>query len=203
MKISIKHDKKIVKRETTTQVPAKKSKDKVATQSAIVTSTETPVLSINDYGVFRINRNDETISVEGRVIEITKEKTSDGTPILVFRMDISTQYESQLTDIISTEVVNWTKAGEDTISATDLMKYTYQDDRSLDVDTGSVTITVHVDDIVTVQNRRTNEVKTGRVSSILNDQVSIDCSAQGRSDIYIIYSTDLSSGCVDLELHLN
>lgn len=212
MKISIAHDKKIIKREqkkvsvAKTATPAKakakaKSANGVATLAAVAdeaeqTTTvdvETNVLTIGDYGVFKVKDGEDTKTVEGRIIEISDESSEDK-KVLIFRVDISTEYNSALTDIISYDILNWTKAGEETIGIDELLRYSYEDDKSLVVETGSSTIVIRVNDIITVTNNKTGESKKGRVSAILNNQVTIDCSSKGYSDVYVlvpeVYNSD-------------
>lgn len=215
MKIAIAHDKKIIKREKKTQTtPAKakakvqksKSKSAVATLSledevtpATTVEVETNVLAIDDYGVFMVDHNGVAEPIEGRIIEISDESTEKD-PVLIFRMDVSTEYNSALRDVISTDILNWTKSGEETIDINDLLKYSYEDDKSLVITTDSSEFVVRVNDIVEVTNTRTNEVKTGRISSILTNQVSIDCSSKGYSDVYVIDNADLENDNIVLKV---
>ena len=213
MKIAIAHDKKIIKREKKTQTtPAKakatvqKSKSAIATLSvedeinpAATVEVETDVLAIDDYGVFMVDNNGEAEPVEGRIIEISDESTEKD-PVLIFRMDVSTEYNSALRDVISTNILNWTKSGEETIDISDLLKYSYEDDKSLVITIDSSEFVVRVNDIVEVTNTRTNEVKTGRISSILTNQVSIDCSSKGYSDVYVIDNADLENDNIILKV---
>ena len=209
MKINIAHDKKIIKRETKTQNTQTKAKvQRMRAKSAVAAvaltaeedeanpvttvEVETSVLAIDDYGVFMIDNNGVVEPIEGRIIEISDESTETD-PILIFRMDVSTEYNSALKDVISTNILNWTKSGEETIDIADLLKYSYEDDKSLVITTDSSEFVVRVNDIVEITNIRTNEVKTGRISSILTNQVSVDCSSKGYSDVYIIcllYTSD-------------
>ena len=201
MKINIAHDKKIIKREKKTQNTPTKAKAKVQkmraksavaavaltaeedeANSITTVEVETSVLAIDDYGVFMIDNNGVVEPIEGRIIEISDESTEKD-PVLIFRMDVSTEYNSALKDVISTNILNWTKSGEETIDIADLLKYSYEDDKSLVVTTDSSEFVVRVNDIVEITNTRTNEVKTGRISSILANQVSVDCSSKGYSDV--------------------
>ena len=192
MKITISADKKIVKKTTTS---SKKLKSKSTVSVASVTQ-ETSVLSVGDYGVFMVKLSDSDTAepVEGRVIEICREMI-DNTPILIFKVDVSTQFRSKTIDLISSYIVNWTKSGEDTISMKDLLSYSYEEDRNLQLDNGTVT---RVNDIVSVTNSRTNETVTGRIATILQDQVTIDCSTPGYSKIYIINSMDIDNGNIEI-----
>lgn len=217
MKINIAHDKKIIKREKKTQNTPTKAKAKVQrmrAKSAIapvaltaedktnpitVVDVETSVLAIDDYGVFMIDNNGVAEPIEGRIIEISDESTEKD-PVLIFRMDVSTEYNSALKDVISTNILNWTKSGEETIDIADLLKYSYEDDKSLVVITDSSEFVVRVNDIVEITNTRTNEVKTGRISSILTNQVSIDCSSKGYSDVYVIDGADLENDNIILKV---
>lgn len=217
MKIAIAHDKKIIKREKKTQAAPVKSKAKVKAQKAKAKSAvaalslededtpvttvevETNVLAIDDYGVFMVDNNGEAEPIEGRIIEISNESTETD-PILIFRMDVSIEYNSALRDVISTNILNWTKSGEETIDIADLLKYSYEDDKSLVITTDSSEFVVRVNDIVEVTNTRTNEVKTGRISSILTNQVSIDCSSRGYSDVYVIDNADLENDNIILKV---
>ena len=218
MKINIAHDKKIIKREKKTQNTPTKSKAKVqrmraksAAAAVALTSeeekanpittveVETSVLAIDDYGVFMIDNNGVAEPIEGRIIEISDESTEKD-PVLIFRMDVSTEYNSALKDVISTNILNWTKSGEETIDIADLLKYSYEDDKSLVVTTDSSEFVVRVNDIVEITNTRTNEVKTGRISSILTNQVSVDCSSKGYSDVYVIDGADLENDNIILKV---
>lgn len=218
MKINIAHDKKIIKREKKTQNTPTKAKAKVqkmraksAVAAVALTSeeekanpittveVETSVLAIDDYGVFMIDNNGVAEPIEGRIIEISDESTEKD-PVLIFRMDVSTEYNSALKDVISTNILNWTKSGEETIDIADLLKYSYEDDKSLVVTTDSSEFVVRVNDIVEITNTRTNEVKTGRISSILTNQVSVDCSSKGYSDVYIIDGADLENDNIILKV---
>ena len=218
MKINIAHDKKIIKREKKTQNTPTKAKAKVqkmraksAVAAVALTSeeekanpittveVETSVLAIDDYGVFMIDNNGVAEPIEGRIIEISDESTEKD-PVLIFRMDVSTEYNSALKDVISTNILNWTKSGEETIDIADLLKYSYEDDKSLVVITDSSEFVVRVNDIVEITNTRTNEVKTGRISSILTNQVSVDCSSKGYSDVYIIDGADLENDNIILKV---
>lgn len=217
MKINIAHDKKIIKREKKTQNTSTKAKAKVqrmrAKSAAAVALTseeekanpittvevETSVLAIDDYGVFMIDNNGVAEPIEGRIIEISDESTEKD-PVLIFRMDVSTEYNSALKDVISTNILNWTKSGEETIDIADLLKYSYEDDKSLVVTTDSSEFVVRVNDIVEITNTRTNEVKTGRISSILTNQVSVDCSSKGYSDVYVIDGADLENDNIILKV---
>lgn len=215
MKIAIAHDKKIIKREKKTQTTSAKAKDKVQkskSKSAVATlsvedevtpaatvEVETNVLAIDDYGVFMVDNNGEAEPVEGRIIEISNESTEKD-PVLIFRMDVSTEYNSALRDVISTNILNWTRSGDETIDISDLLKYSYEDDKSLVITTDSSEFVVRVNDIVEVTNTRTNEVKTGRISSILTNQVSIDCSSKGYSDVYVIDNADLENDNIVLKV---
>lgn len=217
MKIAIAHDKKIIKREKKTQAAPVKAKAKVKAQKAKAKSAvaalslededtpvttvevETNVLAIDDYGVFMVDNNGEAEPIEGRIIEISNESTETD-PILIFRMDVSIEYNSALRDVISTNILNWTKSGEETIDIADLLKYSYEDDKSLVITTDSSEFVVRVNDIVEVTNTRTNEVKTGRISSILTNQVSIDCSSRGYSDVYVIDNADLENDNIILKV---
>lgn len=216
MKINIAHDKKIIKRETKTQNTQTKAKvQRMRAKSAVAAvaltaeedeanpvttvEVETSVLAIDDYGVFMIDNNGVAEPIEGRIIEISDESTETD-PILIFRMDVSTEYNSALKDVISTNILNWTKSGEETIDITDLLKYSYEDDKSLVITTDSSEFVVRVNDIVEITNTRTNEVKTGRISSILTNQVSVDCSSKGYSDVYIIDGADLENDNIILKV---
>lgn len=218
MKINIAHDKKIIKRETKTQNTQTKAKAKVQrmrAKSAVAAvaltaeedeanpvttvEVETSVLAIDDYGVFMMDNNGVAEPIEGRIIEISDESTEKD-PILIFRMDVSTEYNSALKDVISTNILNWTKSGEETIDIADLLKYSYEDDKSLVITTDSSEFVVRVNDIVEITNTRTNEVKTGRISSILTNQVSVDCSSKGYSDVYIIDGSDLENDNIILKV---
>ena len=216
MKINIAHDKKIIKRETktqNTQTKAKVQRMRAKSAEAAVALTaeedeanpvttvevETSVLAIDDYGVFMIDNNGVAEPIEGRIIEISDESTETD-PILIFRMDVSTEYNSALKDVISTNILNWTKSGEETIDIADLLKYSYEDDKSLVITTDSSEFVVRVNDIVEITNIRTNEVKTGRISSILTNQVSVDCSSKGYSDVYIIDGADLENDNIILKV---
>ncbi len=218
MKINIAHDKKIIKREKKTQNTPTKAKAKVqkmraksAVAAVALTSeeekanpittveVETSVLAIDDYGVFMIDNNGVAEPIEGRIIEISDESTEKD-PVLIFRMDVSTEYNSALKDVISTNILNWTKSGEETIDIADLLKYSYEDDKSLVVTTDSSEFVVRVNDIVEITNTRTNEVKTGRISSILTNQVSVDCSSKGYSDVYVIDGADLENDNIILKV---
>lgn len=218
MKINIAHDKKIIKREKKTQNTPTKAKAKVqkmraksAVAAVALTSeeekanpittveVETNVLAIDDYGVFMIDNNGVAEPIEGRIIEISDESTEKD-PVLIFRMDVSTEYNSALKDVISTNILNWTKSGEETIDIADLLKYSYEDDKSLVVTTDSSEFVVRVNDIVEITNTRTNEVKTGRISSILTNQVSVDCSSKGYSDVYVIDGADLENDNIILKV---
>lgn len=218
MKINIAHDKKIIKREKKTQNTPTKAKAKVQkmrAKSAVAAVTltseeekanpittvevETNVLAIDDYGVFMIDNNGVVEPIEGRIIEISDESTEKD-PVLIFRMDVSTEYNSALKDVISTNILNWTKSGEETIDIADLLKYSYEDDKSLVVTTDSSEFVVRVNDIVEITNTRTNEVKTGRISSILTNQVSVDCSSKGYSDVYVIDGADLENDNIILKV---
>lgn len=218
MKINIAHDKKIIKREKKTQNTPTKAKAKVqkmraksAVAAVALTSeeekanpittveVETSVLAIDDYGVFMIDNNGVVEPIEGRIIEISDESTEKD-PVLIFRMDVSTEYNSALKDVISTNILNWTKSGEETIDIADLLKYSYEDDKSLVVTTDSSEFVVRVNDIVEITNTRTNEVKTGRISSILTNQVSVDCSSKGYSDVYVIDGADLENDNIILKV---
>ena len=217
MKINIAHDKKIIKREkktqnTPTKVKAKgqrmKAKSAVAavaltaedeTNPITIAEVETSVLAIDDYGVFMIDNNGVAEPIEGRIIEISDESTEKD-PVLIFRMDVSTEYNSALKDVISTNILNWTKSGEETIDIADLLKYSYEDDKSLVITTDSSEFVVRVNDIVEITNIRTNEVKTGRISSILTNQVSVDCSSKGYSDVYVIDGADLENDNIMLKV---
>lgn len=218
MKINIAHDKKIIKREKKTQNTPTKAKAKVQkmrAKSAVAAvaltaeeekanpittvEVETSVLAIDDYGVFMIDNNGVAEPIEGRIIEISDESTEKD-PVLIFRMDVSTEYNSALKDVISTNILNWTKSGEETIDIADLLKYSYEDDKSLVVTTDSSEFVVRVNDIVEITNTRTNEVKTGRISSILTNQVSIDCSSKGYSDVYVIDGADLENNNIILKV---
>lgn len=217
MKISIAHDKKIIKREQKTvpvvkvAAPARaRSANGVAALSAVADESEqtttvdveTNVLTIGDYGVFKVKDGDDTKTVEGRIIEISDESSEDK-KVLIFRVDISTEYNSALTDIISYDILNWTKAGEETIGIDELLKYSYEDDKSLVVDTGSSTIVIRVNDIITVTNNKTGESKKGRVSAILNNQVTIDCSSKGYSDVYVLVPEVYSSEDISITVNNN
>lgn len=217
MKINIAHDKKIIKREKKTQnTPTKakakgqrmKAKSAVAavaltaedeTNPITIAEVETSVLAIDDYGVFMIDNNGVAEPIEGRIIEISDESTEKD-PVLIFRMDVSTEYNSALKDVISTNILNWTKSGEETIDIADLLKYSYEDDKSLVITTDSSEFVVRVNDIVEITNIRTNEVKTGRISSILTNQVSVDCSSKGYSDVYVIDGADLENDNIMLKV---
>lgn len=217
MKINIAHDKKIIKREKKTQnTPTKakakgqrmKAKSTVAavaltaedeTNPITIAEVETSVLAIDDYGVFMIDNNGVAEPIEGRIIEISDESTEKD-PVLIFRMDVSTEYNSALKDVISTNILNWTKSGEETIDIADLLKYSYEDDKSLVITTDSSEFVVRVNDIVEITNIRTNEVKTGRISSILTNQVSVDCSSKGYSDVYVIDGADLENDNIILKV---
>lgn len=218
MKINIAHDKKIIKREKKTQNTPTKAKAKVqkmraksAVAAVALTSeeekanpittveVETSVLAIDDYGVFMIDNNGVAEPIEGRIIEISDESTEKD-PVLIFRMDVSTEYNSALKDVISTNILNWTKSGEETIDIADLLKYSYEDDKSLVITTDSSEFVVRVNDIVEITNIRTNEVKTGRISSILTNQVSVDCSSKGYSDVYVIDGADLENDNIILKV---
>ena len=218
MKINIAHDKKIIKREKKTQNTPTKAKAKVQkmrAKSAVAAvaltaeeekanpittvEVETSVLAIDDYGVFMIDNNGVVEPIEGRIIEISDESTEKD-PVLIFRMDVSTEYNSALKDVISTNILNWTKSGEETIDIADLLKYSYEDDKSLVVTTDSSEFVVRVNDIVEITNTRTNEVKTGRISSILTNQVSVDCSSKGYSDVYVIDGADLENNNIILKV---
>lgn len=218
MKINIAHDKKIIKREKKTQNTPTKAKAKVQrmrAKSAVAAvaltaeedeanpittvEVETSVLAIDDYGVFMIDNNGVAEPIEGRIIEISNESTEKD-PVLIFRMDVSTEYNSALKDVISTNILNWTKSGEETIDIADLLKYSYEDDKSLVVTTDSSEFVVRVNDIVEITNTRTNEVKTGRISSILTNQVSVDCSSKGYSDVYVIDGADLENDNIILKV---
>lgn len=218
MKINIAHDKKIIKREKKTQNTPTKAKAKVqkmraksAVAAVALTSeeekanpittveVETNVLAIDDYGVFMIDNNGVAEPIEGRIIEISDESTEKD-PVLIFRMDVSTEYNSALKDVISTNILNWTKSGEETIDIADLLKYSYEDDKSLVVTTDSSEFVVRVNDIVEITNTRTNEVKTGRISSILTNQVSVDCSSKGYSDVYVIDGADIENDNIILKV---
>lgn len=218
MKINIAHDKKIIKREKKTQNTPTKAKAKVqkmrakSTVAAVALTSEeekanpittveveTNVLAIDDYGVFMIDNNGVAEPIEGRIIEISDESTEKD-PVLIFRMDVSTEYNSALKDVISTNILNWTKSGEETIDIADLLKYSYEDDKSLVVTTDSSEFVVRVNDIVEITNTRTNEVKTGRISSILTNQVSVDCSSKGYSDVYVIDGADLENNNIILKV---
>ena len=218
MKINIAHDKKIIKREKKTQNSPTKAKAKVQkmrAKSAVAAvaltaeedeanpvttvEVETSVLAIDDYGVFMIDNNGVAEPIEGRIIEISDESTEKD-PVLIFRMDVSTEYNSALRDVISTNILNWTKSGEETIDIADLLKYSYEDDKSLVITTDSSEFVVRVNDIVEITNTRTNEVKTGRISSILTNQVSVDCSSKGYSDVYVIDGADLENDNIILKV---
>ena len=218
MKINIAHDKKIIKREKKTQNTPTKAKAKVQrmraksavaavaltaeedeANSITTVEDETSVLAIDDYGVFMIDNNGVAEPIEGRIIEISDESTEKD-PVLIFRMDVSTEYNSALKDVISTNILNWTKSGEETIDIADLLKYSYEDDKSLVVTTDSSEFVVRVNDIVEITNTRTNEVKTGRISSILTNQVSVDCSSKGYSDVYVIDGADLENDNIILKV---
>lgn len=216
MKINIAHDKKIIKRETKTQNTQTKAKvQRMRAKSAVAAvaltaeedeanpvttvEVETNVLAIDDYGVFMMDNNGVAEPIEGRIIEISDESTEKD-PILIFRMDVSTEYNSALKDVISTNILNWTKSGEETIDIADLLKYSYEDDKSLVITTDSSEFVVRVNDIVEITNTRTNEVKTGRISSILTNQVSVDCSSKGYSDVYIIDGSDLENDNIILKV---
>lgn len=218
MKINIAHDKKIIKREKKTQNTPTKAKAKVQkmraksavaavaltaeeekTNPITTVEVETSVLAIDDYGVFMIDNNGVAEPIEGRIIEISNESTEKD-PVLIFRMDVSTEYNSALKDVISTNILNWTKSGEETIDIADLLKYSYEDDKSLVVTTDSSEFVVRVNDIVEITNTRTNEVKTGRISSILTNQVSVDCSYKGYSDVYVIDGADLENDNIILKV---
>ena len=216
MKINIAHDKKIIKRETKTQNTQTKAKvQRMRAKSAVAAvaltaeedeanpvttvEVETSVLAIDDYGVFMIDNNGVAEPIEGRIIEISDESTEKD-PVLIFRMDVSTEYNSALKDVISTNILNWTKSGEETIDIADLLKYSYEDDKSLVITTDSSEFVVRVNDIVEITNTRTNEVKTGRISSILTNQVSVDCSSKGYSDVYIIDGADLENDNIILKV---
>ena len=218
MKINITHDKKIIKREKKTQNTPTKAKAKVQkmraksavaavaltaeedeANSITTVEVETSVLAIDDYGVFMIDNNGVAEPIEGRIIEISDESTEKD-PVLIFRMDVSTEYNSALKDVISTNILNWTKSGEETIDIADLLKYSYEDDKSLVVTTDSSEFVVRVNDIVEITNTRTNEVKTGRISSILTNQVSVDCSSKGYSDVYVIDGADLENNNIILKV---
>lgn len=218
MKINIAHDKKIIKRETKTQNTQTKAKAKVQrmraksavaavaltaeedeASPATTVEVETSVLAIDDYGVFMIDNNGVAEPIEGRIIEISDESTEKD-PVLIFRMDVSTEYNSALKDVISTNILNWTKSGEETIDIADLLKYSYEDDKSLVITTDSSEFVVRVNDIVEITNTRTNEVKTGRISSILTNQVSVDCSSKGYSDVYVIDGADLENDNIILKV---
>lgn len=218
MKINIAHDKKIIKREKKTQNTPTKAKAKVQkmraksavaavaltaeeekTNPITTVEVETSVLAIDDYGVFMIDNNGVAEPIEGRIIEISDESTEKD-PVLIFRMDVSTEYNSALKDVISTNILNWTKSGEETIDIADLLKYSYEDDKSLVVTTDSSEFVVRVNDIVEITNTRTNEVKTGRISSILANQVSVDCSSKGYSDVYVIDGADLENDNIILKV---
>ena len=218
MKINIAHDKKIIKREKKTQNTPTKAKAKVQkmraksavaavaltaeedeANSITTVEVETSVLAIDDYGVFMIDNNGVAEPIEGRIIEISDESTEKD-PVLIFRMDVSTEYNSALKDVISTNILNWTKSGEETIDIADLLKYSYEDDKSLVVTTDSSEFVVRVNDIVEITNTRTNEVKTGRISSILANQVSVDCSSKGYSDVYVIDGADLENDNIILKV---
>lgn len=217
MKINIAHDKKIIKREKKTQNTPTKAKAKVQkmraksavaavaltaedeTNPITIAEVETSVLAIDDYGVFMIDNNGVAEPIEGRIIEISDESTEKD-PVLIFRMDVSTEYNSALKDVISTNILNWTKSGEETIDIADLLKYSYEDDKSLVVTTDSSEFVVRVNDIVEITNIRTNEVKTGRISSILTNQVSVDCSSKGYSDVYVIDGADLENDNIMLKV---
>lgn len=216
MKINIAHDKKIIKREkktqnTSTKAKVQKMRAKSAVAAVALTSeeekanpittveVETNVLAIDDYGVFMIDNNGVAEPIEGRIIEISDESTEKD-PVLIFRMDVSTEYNSALKDVISTNILNWTKSGEETIDIADLLKYSYEDDKSLVVTTDSSEFVVRVNDIVEITNTRTNEVKTGRISSILTNQVSVDCSSKGYSDVYVIDGADLENDNIILKV---
>lgn len=218
MKINIAHDKKIIKREKKTQNTPTKAKAKVQkmraksavaavaltaeedeANSITTVEVETSVLAIDDYGVFMIDNNGVAEPIEGRIIEISDESTEKD-PVLIFRMDVSTEYNSALKDVISTNILNWTKSGEETIDIADLLKYSYEDDKSLVVTTDSSEFVVRVNDIVEITNTRTNEVKTGRISSILTNQVSVDCSSKGYSDVYVIDGADLENDNIILKV---
>lgn len=198
MKISIISSKKIVKKAYSNNavkaVAAAALLSDDDTDVSEVEETDIDILSIGDYGAFKVtDTNGESKIVEGRIIEITSELTSSGNTILIFRLDISTQFNSELVDLISTDIINWTKSGEDTVSIEDIMQCSYQDEKSIELDTGSTKLTVRVDDIVGIVNKRTGEEKVGRISSILADQVTLDCSSIGVSDIYIINTADFES----------
>lgn len=218
MKINIAHDKKIIKREKKTQNTPTKTKAKglrMKAKSAVAAvaltaeedevnpittvEVETSVLAIDDYGVFMIDNNGVAEPIEGRIIEISDESTEKD-PVLIFRMDVSTEYNSALKDVISTNILNWTKSGEETIDIADLLKYSYEDDKSLVIITDSSEFVVRVNDIVEITNIRTNEVKTGRISSILTNQVSVDCSSKGYSDVYVIDGADLENDNIILKV---
>ena len=217
MKIVIAHDKKIIKKETKKVESSAKTVNKSKVKSKVKSSAntvsalsldipkpvstvevETNVLAINDYGVFMVKSGKTIEPVEGRIIEISNEST-DKDSLLIFRVDISTEY-SALVDVVSDDILNWTKSGEETIDIKDLLKYSYEDEKSLVITTESSTIVVRVNDIVEVTNIRTGDVKTGRISSILTNQVTIDCSTKGYSDVYVIDNADLEVDNITLKV---
>lgn len=218
MKIVIAHDKKIIKKETKKVESSAKTVNKSKVKSKVKSSAnavsalsldipkpvstvevETNVLAINDYGVFMVKSGKTVEPVEGRIIEISNEST-DKDSLLIFRVDISTEYNSALVDVVSDDILNWTKSGEETIDIKDLLKYSYEDEKSLVITTESSTIVVRVNDIVEVTNIRTGDVKTGRISSILTNQVTIDCSTKGYSDVYVIDNADLEVDNITLKV---
>lgn len=218
MKIVIAHDKKIIKKETKKVESSAKTVNKSKVKSKVKSSAnavsalsldipkpvstveiETNVLAINDYGVFMVKSGKTVEPVEGRIIEISNEST-DKDSLLIFRVDISTEYNSALVDVVSDDILNWTKSGEETIDIKDLLKYSYEDEKSLVITTESSTIVVRVNDIVEVTNIRTGDVKTGRISSILTNQVTIDCSTKGYSDVYVIDNADLEADNITLKV---
>lgn len=203
MKIVIRDTKQIVKK--TSRVSKIQSSDSKLlleqTTSTVLAKGDKVILSIGDYGVFKVMYdNNEIKEIEGRVIEICNENVC-GTPFLIFRMDSSTQYNSEIVDIWSTTIINWTKSGEETISIEDILNYcVYQDNRCIELDTGETKVIINLGDLVTITDKKTNTTKTGKIKSILQDQITIDCSAPGYSDVYIIESNDFESDSIALSL---
>lgn len=173
-----------------------------------IIETDNSVLGVGDFGVFTVwtdkRHHVAQNTIEGRIAQICREDYKGQEPILdkeghqigvrevdkvnyIFVVDISEEFDSKTVEVRSEVIINWTKAGKETMLWEDVINCMYNNDRYLLVEEDGDIRYLHEGEIVLVTDERFPErgTKRGMIKSITDDQMVIDFSQPSVSDIVV------------------
>ena len=195
--------------------------DKVDETGEII-ENDNSVLSVGDFGTFTIwtdkKHHVAQTMVEGRIAQICREDYKSTEPVFndsghqiginevdkvnyIFVVDISEEFNSNTVEVRSEVIINWTKAGRETMLWEEVLNCMYNNDKYLLVEDDGDIRYLREGEIVLVTDDRFPErgVKRGMVKSITDDQMVIDFSQPSVSDIVVYGPESFDYINIDIE----